>query len=81
LFDTIQKAGNQPLAKTLDANYGCLDRKLENEFQQKLFSIIKVESYTDYLKTLGLPVENDAQSHIKIVQAFKNSRSKGYHGE
>lgn len=26
LFDTIQKAGNQTLVKTLDANYGCLDR-------------------------------------------------------
>ena len=33
------------------------------------------------MKTLGLPVENDAQSHIKIVKAFNNSRSKGYHGE
>ena len=81
LYDTVQKAGNQTLAKELDSNHGCLDRNLENEFQQKLFSIIKVESYTDYLSTLGLEVEDDEASHTKIVDAFKNSRAKGYHGD
>ena len=74
LNEILDKAGNTTLAKTLDQNHGCLERNLENEFQQRLQSIIKVECYEDYLNLIGLKVESPEQSHEKIIQAIKNSR-------
>ena len=80
LNQILEKAGNTTLSKSLDQNHGCLDREIENEFQQRLFSIMKVEDYQDYLTQIGMKVEGEEESHEKIIQAIKNSRQKGYHG-
>ena len=67
LNQILEKAGNITLTKTLDQNHGCLDRALENDFQKRLQSIIKVENYQDYLNLIGLKVESPEQSHEKII--------------
>jgi len=41
---------------------------------------MKVEDYQDYLTQIGMKVEGEEESHEKIIQAIKNSRQKGYHG-
>lgn len=38
----------------MDSNHGCLTFNTENSFQQELFSILKVDDFQKYYKTLGL---------------------------
>ena len=86
LHQAIQKStGKKDLtefAKLLDSNHGCLSAQQEDSFQQDIFKLQEVDNLLDYYKILGIEnVETDKQLHERLVQAIKNSRNKGYHGE
>ena len=78
LTDDKQNLGE--LSKLMDANHGCLDREIENQFQQDLFSIMKIDSYQKYFKEIGMDIVDNTDVYQKLIQAVKNSRQKGYHG-
>lgn len=72
----------ESLVKAMDENHGCLSTELENELQKNLFSIQEVEDFYGYYRTLGIKnVSNDKELNDKLIQAVKNSRQKGYHGQ
>jgi len=68
------------LSTSLDSNHGCLDFKLENEFQQNIFGVVKTENMKEYLQKLGLET-SDKAIYERLVQSVKNSRARGYHGK
>lgn len=70
------------LSVILDSNHGCLDSKIEDSFQQDLFTIITVEDFSGYYKMAGVAESTDnKQLNERLVKAVKNSRRKGYHGQ
>lgn len=68
------------LSELMDSNFGCLNREVENQFQQDMFSIFKIESYQQYYKEIGLNISEEKDIYERLIQAVKNSRKKGYHG-
>jgi hypothetical protein len=65
LNNTIQKlTASGPkqfdkLTTALDSNYGCMSSELENQFQQDLFSIIKMDDFVKYYGTLGIKLDTE----------------------
>lgn len=42
---------------------------------------MKTETFMDYYKNLGLEQKSQKECYQNVIQAFKNSRRKGYHGD
>jgi len=51
----------------MDDNHGCLDRDLENKFQQALFAIPGVDSYKKYFQEIGLDLKDDKEIYEKLI--------------
>lgn len=54
---------------------------IENDFHALQKSALKCKSFQQYYATLNIPIESEKQVYDALVQAVKNSRQKGYHGD
>ena len=84
---TLENVGGQAkniddISKQLDDNFGCLGFDLENNFQQQIFGILKVDDFQKYYKELELDrAQTQEALNDMLVKAVKSSRAKGYHGQ
>jgi hypothetical protein len=65
---------------TLDDNYGCLPREIEDRLLHELKSMKKVDNFNDYYTRLGQNVPDDEAISARLKQAITNSKDKKYHG-
>lgn len=78
----VQEGRWDKLAQALDENHGCIDMHLENQLQQNFKKALKMKSFETYYKTLNIEIEGQEKGiSEKLIQAVKNSRSKGYHDD
>ena len=61
-------------------NFGKFEGKLENELQDRVFKISKVDNYDSYFEYLGLGKLDSSALNARLRQCVKNSRRKKYHG-
>ena len=70
------------LSGILDSNHGCLDFTHENLLLKNFKDGLKIKSFENYYKNLGIEIKGGNQEiYDKLIQSVKNSRRKGYHND